>query len=270
MKRISPTYLYHSETTTTTSFSVKAGLIFLLSIWINHYAVAQSRVQQSKLQDRITAVENNLTENIQLNDAKAMNLQQRMKFYKIKGLSIAVIKDYKIDFVKSYGLADSALGIPVSEKTLFQAASISKSLNGLALVRLFNDRNLDLNADINEYLKSWKFPYDSLSKGKKISLSNLLSHTAGLSTSGFSGYEIGKPLPSITQILNGESPANSGAVRSKFAPGQRQQYSGGGVTISQCILTDITGEPYEKYLTEQVLRPLGMTSSTFAQPPTRY
>ena len=267
MKRINPSSLYHSDTTSIRSFKFKAGLICLLSILINHFAVAQSTVQQPKLQDRIRAVENNLTENIQLNDAKPMNLQQRMNFYKIKGLSLAVIKNYKIDFVKSYGMADSALGTAVSARTLFQAASISKSLNGLALLKLFKDRNLDVNANINDYLKSWKFPYDSLAKGKQITLLNLLSHTAGLSTSGFAGYEIGKPLPSITQILNGESPANSDPVRSKFAPGMRQQYSGGGVTISQRILTDLTGEPYEKYLTEQVLKPLGMTYSTFAQPP---
>jgi CubicO group peptidase (beta-lactamase class C family) len=106
-------------------------LLLFFSFLIFHDAAAQST-----LGDRITRVENSLTENIQFSGSKPMNLQERMKHYKVNGLSIAVIKDYKIDFVKAYGLADTELKIPVSDKTLFQAASISKSLNGLALMKL--------------------------------------------------------------------------------------------------------------------------------------
>jgi CubicO group peptidase (beta-lactamase class C family) len=222
---------------------------------------------QSTVEERIRAVENGLTENIIFGESKPMNVFDQMKRYKVNGLSIGVIKNYKVDFVKGYGLADTALKIPVTDKTLFQAASISKSLNGLAIVKLFRDRKLDLYADINTYLKSWKFPYDSVAQGKKINMASLLSHTAGLSVSGFAGYEKGKPIPSVIQVLNGAKPANSDPVRSRFAPGTREQYSGGGITISQQVLTDITGLPYEKFLAEQVLKPMGMNSSTFAQPP---
>jgi len=222
---------------------------------------------QSTVEERIRAVENGLTENIIFGESKPMNVFDQMKRYKVNGLSIGVIKNYKVDFVKGYGLADTALKIPVTDKTLFQAASISKSLNGLAIVKLFRDRKLDLYADINTYLKSWKFPYDSVAQGKKINMASLLSHTAGLSVSGFAGYEKGKPIPSVIQVLNGQKPANSDPVRSRFAPGTREQYSGGGITIAQQVLTDITGLPYEKFLAEQVLKPMGMNSSTFAQPP---
>jgi len=235
-------------------------LFFLIFIFSNTLA-------QSTVEDRIRRVENGLTENIQTSDSAPFNLLERMKHFNVQGLSIAVIKDYKVDFAKGYGFADTEKKIRVNDKTLFQAASISKSLNSLAILKLFKDRNLDLYADINTYLKSWKFPYDSISKGKKINMANLLSHTAGLNVHGFGGYEAGKPLPSVIQILNGESPANSEAVRSLFVPGTRQEYSGGGTTISQLVLTDITGQKYESYLMEQVLKPLGMLSSTFAQPP---
>lgn len=230
------------------------------------FFIFEKAIAQSSLQSRIIQVENSLTERIRFSGSKPMNIKDRMKFYKVPGLSIAVIKNYKIDFVKAYGMADAESGIPINDKTLFQAASISKSLNGLAIIKLFESKKLDLYADINQYLKSWKFPYDSLSKGKKISTANLLSHTAGLNVHGFAGYEKGKPLPSLIQILNGIPPANSAPIRSIFAPGLRDQYSGGGITISQLLLTDISGQPYEKYLAEQVLRPLGMLSSTFAQP----
>ncbi|MEJ7559033.1 MAG: serine hydrolase [Pedobacter sp.] len=226
-----------------------------------------SSFAQSILQQRIKQVENSLTENLRTQDAAAFNLQKRMEYYKVKGLSIAVIKDYKIDWAKAYGLSDAESKTPVTVSTLFQAASISKSLNAVGVMKLFSSRNLNLFADINTYLSSWKFPYDSLSGGKKINVANLLSHTAGLSIHGFGGYEQGSPLPSAIQILNGDKPANSDPVRSVFAPGLRQQYSGGGITITQLLMTDISKQPYEQYMEQQVLRPLGMRSSTFAQPP---
>jgi CubicO group peptidase (beta-lactamase class C family) len=251
----------------TTTFNIRLSLFPVLAL-VFLFIIIQHSTAQTTAQQRIDQVENSLSENLQITGTKAMNLQERMKYYKINGLSIAVIHNYKIDFVKAYGFADSAQNIPVTNNTLFQAASISKSLNALAIIKLFHDRKLDLYADINTYLKSWKFPYDSLSKGKKISTANLLSHTAGLNVHGFGGYETSSPLPTTIQILNGETPANSRAVRSVFAPGTHQQYSGGGITISQLLLTDITGQPYEKYLNGQILKPLAMTGSTFSQPPT--
>ncbi|HXO76376.1 MAG TPA: serine hydrolase, partial [Puia sp.] len=129
------------------------------------------------------------------------------------------------------------------------------------------EKKLDLYADINTYLTGWKFPYDSLSKGKKISVANLLSHTGGLTVHGFPGYEHGKDRPTIEQILDGKTPSNSPAVRSMYEPGLRSEYSGGGITISQLILTNVTHQAYDEYMKKEVLQPLGMTSSTYAQPP---
>ncbi|MDN3585975.1 serine hydrolase [Pedobacter aquatilis] len=177
------------------------------------------------------------------------------------------MRDYKVDFAKAYGMADSARQTKASIHTLFQAASISKSFNALAIIKLFHDKKLDLYIDINTYLKNWKFPYDSLSNGKKINTANLLSHTAGLSVHGFGGYEASAALPTTIQILNGIKPANSDPVRSQFAPGEKMQYSGGGTTISQQLLTDLTGKPYQDYLNNTILKALAMNESTFAQPP---
>ncbi|MGC4036976.1 MAG: serine hydrolase domain-containing protein [Chitinophagaceae bacterium] len=115
--------------------------------------------------------------------------------------------------------------------------------------------------------KSWKFPYDSLSGNKKITLANLLSHSAGLSVHGFAGYTPGDTLPTIFQILNGQKPANSPAIRSEFEPSKKFQYSGGGTTISQLMLTETSGMKYEDFLKKEVLTPIGMTNSFFNQPP---
>jgi CubicO group peptidase (beta-lactamase class C family) len=191
----------------------------------------------------------------------------RMAYYHIKGVSIAVIHNYKMEWAKGYGWADDSLKIPVTTQTLFQAGSISKSLNSIGVLELVQEKKIDLFTDINTYLKSWQFPYDSLSKGKKITIANLLSHSAGLTVHGFGGYEKGSAIPTLEQVLDGKTPANSAAVRSKYEPGLKYEYSGGGTTISQLIVMDVTGEPYDKYMYENVLKPLGMTSSTYQQPP---
>ena len=116
-------------------------------------------------------------------------------------------------------------------------------------------------------MKRWKFPYDILSKGKKVNTFNLLSHTAGLTVHGFPGYKITDTLPSLAEILDGKKPANTSAVRSAFEPGLKFQYSGGGTTISQLLVEDITGQDYALYMQEKVLKPLGMKISSYQQPP---
>lgn len=217
--------------------------------------------------DKQKQVEKNLVGAIQLSGETPWTIQERMAHYKIPGLSIAVIQNYKLVWAKGYGWANDSLKIPVTTQTLFQAASISKSLNGVGVLKLVQDKKLDLHTDINTYLTSWHFPYDSLAKGKKITVANLLSHTAGLTVHGFPGYQQGIPLPTVIQILDGAKPANTAPVRSMFEPGLKSQYSGGGTTISQLIVMDVTHQPYADYMKKEVLRPLGMTASTFSQPP---
>jgi len=180
---------------------------------------------------------------------------------------IKLVENNLGDWVKGYGWADVDEKRPVTEKTLFQAASISKSLNGVGVLKLVQDGKLDLYTDINQYLKSWKFPYDSVSGGKPITLSALLSHTAGLTIHGFPGYAQGDTLPSVQQVVDGQKPANTEAVRSFIEPGTRVVYSGGGTTITQQIVTDVTGRPYDEYMQKNVIDPMGMKSSSYRQPP---
>ena len=194
-------------------------------------------------------------------------LQEKMAYYKIKGLSIAVINNYQIEWAKGYGWADSAEQRPVTTETLFEPGSISKSINALGVLKLVQDKKIDLNTDINNYLTSWKFPYDSLSKNKKITVANLLSHTAGLTVHGFLGYYNGDSLPTVVQTLDGKKPATNSPVRSQFEPGLKYQYSGGGIMVSQLIAMDVTHQPYDKYISENVFQPIGMTNSSFTQPP---
>jgi CubicO group peptidase (beta-lactamase class C family) len=228
---------------------------------------AQEKKYSPEIELKIKEVENNLVLQVRIDGEPNQTLKERMNFYHVNAVSIAVIKDYKIEWARGYGWADSVDQRRVTTGTLFQAGSISKSLNAVAVLKMGQDKKLNLYADVNDYLTTWKFPYDSLSKSKKITLANLLSHTAGLSVHGFPGYEKGNSIPTLVQVLNGERPANTAAVRSAFEPGLKYEYSGGGTTISQLILQDITGKPYDEFMWENVLKPMGMKNSFFTQPP---
>lgn len=236
------------------------NIIFLLLLSFSSFA--------QTVDHKIKIFESNLNHWDQ-SKAKKYPLKDRMAFYNANAVSIAVIKDFKIEWVKAYGFADVSEKRMATSQTLFQAASISKSINSLGILKLAQEGKLNLDDDINNHLKTWKFPYDELSKGKKITIANLLSHKAGLSVHGFGGYEKGAELPTTIQILDGLKPSNSIAVRSIFEPDFKVEYSGGGTTISQLILENTTPEKYEDYLLKNILIPLGMNSSSFNQPPSK-
>lgn len=237
----------------------KLNIIILLFLSINIFS--------QNVNDKIKIFENDFFHWDK--SKKKSSLKDRMAFYSANAVSIAVIKDYKIEWVKAYGFADASEKRLATPQTLFQAGSISKTINSLGILKLVQEGKLGLDDDINNYLKTWKFPYDDVSKGKKITIGNLLNHNAGLSVHGFGGYEKGAALPTTIQTLDGLSPSNSGAVRSVFEPGLKFQYSGGGTTISQLIIENTTGEKYEDYILKNVLTPLEMNNSSFSQPPAK-
>lgn len=245
-------------------FRMIIGILAFIQV---SFVYAQNATYSKEIQKKIKQVEESLFKDKPNENAQKWKLIERMEHYDVYGLSVAIIKDYKIEWAKAYGWADAAEKRPVTTETLFQAASLSKSLNAVGLLKLVHDKKLTLDADINNYLTTWKFPYDEKSKDKKINVANLLSHSAGLTVHGFPGYEVGDKLPTISEILDGKKPANTSAVRSQFEPGLKTQYSGGGTTISQLIVMDITKVPYAQYMWNNVLKPMGMLNSTYAQPP---
>src|SRR6185312_6405282 len=101
-----------------------------------------------------------------------------------------------------------------------------------------------LDADINDYLTSWKLPASDAAKGKAITLRHLLTHTGGTTVSGFPGYAAGVTVPSTPQVLTGGPPANTPAVRIDAEPGVAWRYSGGGFTIMQLAAMDVSGKTF--------------------------
>ena len=215
---------------------------------------------------RIKRVEEGLLPTVLIKGDSAWSIADRMKFHKAPGLSIAVIKDFKIDWARAYGVKDIETNEPVTTETLFQAGSISKSVNAMVAMKKVEEGKLSLDEPINNKLVSWKLPENEFTKTRKVTLRNLLSHTAGTTVHGFPGYAVTEKLPTVVQVLDGTSPANTAAVRVDFEPGSKFRYSGGGTTISQLAITDVEKKPYPEIAKQTVLDPLQMKNSTYSNP----
>jgi CubicO group peptidase (beta-lactamase class C family) len=195
-----------------------------------------------------------------------MDLLHVMKLYNVPGLSIAVIDNYKMVWAKGYGVIESGSSTPVTPKTMFQAGSISKPVAATGALYLAEHGKLVLDENVNEKLKTWRVPENDFTKNDKITLRRLMSHTAGLTVHGFPGYDTNDPLPTLVQIFNGEKPANTAPIRVDIVPGTKEVYSGGGVTIEQQLMMDVTGKTFPALMRELVLDKLGMADSSYEQP----
>jgi CubicO group peptidase (beta-lactamase class C family) len=192
-------------------------------------------------------------------------LAERMAYHTVPGVSLAVIHDYQVMWASGFGVREAGNPEPVTARTLFQAASISKPVAAVAALRLVQDGTLDLDRDVNDYLTHWQVPANGRWQ-PRVTLRHLLSHSAGLTVHGFPGYRRDRPLPTLLQILAGEPPANSLPIRVNAVPGTQFRYAGGGYVVLQQLLEDVTGLSFSDLLRALVFEPLGMRDSTYEQP----
>ena len=196
----------------------------------------------------------------------SFTIEELLKKRKVPGVSVAVIRDYKIAWAQGYGIADVETGDVVTTDTLFQAASISKPVAAMAALRAVQDGRFDLDDKINNLLKSWQLPENELTNARAVTPRMLLSHTGGTTVHGFPGYHPDRPVPTVPQLLSGEKPSNTSAVFVNLAPTTEWRYSGGGTVIMQLALTDLYQKDFPSIVRELVLDPIGMTQSGFDQP----
>ncbi len=200
----------------------------------------------------------------------ASTIDELLVRMRVPGVSVAVIKDYRIDWAKAWGLTDVKTGAKVRTDSMFQAASISKPVAAMASLKAVQDGKFTLDQDINTILKSWKLPLINPKGGNfqgPVTPRMLMSHTSGLGDGfGFPGYAPGATRPTIAQVLDGVAPSVLGPVRMERAPLTGYKYSGGGVSVQQLALTDTLGKALTVIMQETVLGPLRMANSTFAQP----
>ena len=197
--------------------------------------------------------------------ANAATLEDRMARTHTPAVGIAVIDDFKLAGVEAFGVHEAGVSDIAGKNSLFLAGSISKPVFATAIMLLVQQGVIDLDEDINEYLKSWKIPANN-GWQPRITLRHILSHTAGLTVHGFRGYLISEAIPTLPQILNGEQPANSPKVEVNIMPGVQFRYSGGGTTVAQLAITEHLNESFPDVMKRLVFEPLGMNNSTFENP----
>lgn len=200
-------------------------------------------------------------------ELRSLTLEAVMKKLGVPGMSLAVVADSQVHWSKAYGVSDAASGTPVTPETRFQAASISKPLTAIAILRLVEQGELSLDTDVNAYLKSWKVPRCAGCDRAPVTLRSLISHTSGADDGfGFPGYAPDAPLPTVVEMIEGRPPSITGAVPFVRPPFTFHRYSGGGYLILQLVLSDVLRRPFDQIMRDLVLEPLGMRHSSFAQP----
>lgn len=253
------------------SLRLMVGMVLLVGAFAGRlprdFSTSATIQNKSSVVERIARVESGLLPAVILKDQSAtMTLAERMRYYKVPGVSVAVINEGKIEWAKGYGVTEVDGSTPVTADTMFQAASISKPVAAMGMLALVEKGLLSLDEDVNSKLKSWKVPDNDFTKEQKVTLRRLASHSAGLTVHGFRGYAAGEAVPTTVQVLDGEKPANSAAVRVNVLPGSLWRYSGGGITVMQLLMTESTGKSFPALMQEVVLGKIGMKNSTYEQP----
>lgn len=244
--------------------------LFLLISTLS-FSCEKKESESTSIEDEIARIENGLIPAILIkgDSVVRMNIYDRMEHYNVPGLSIAVVKDGELRWAKGYGLANTETGDSVDIFTLFQAGSISKPIAALGALKLVQEGKMLLDADINTYLTNWKVPNSKFTQTEKVTLERLLTHTAGMTVHGFPGYSQTDTFPDITTVLDGKG--NTPAIFVDTIPGSIWRYSGGGYTVMEKAVEDVSGQALEVYLAENIIAPIGMSNSTYGQPlPEKY
>lgn len=184
------------------------------------------------------------------------------KSYGVPGVSIGIIEKGEVKYILNYGFQDEKQKKPLSNSTLFQAASMSKSLTAWGIMKLVEEGKLSLNDPVEKYLTRWHLPESQFNKDK-ITIKSLLSHTAGLSVHGYLGIDPKKEVFSVEKSLSGNGFMNQ-PLKIINEPGSEVIYSGGGYTLLQLIIEEVTGMTFSQYMDKEILKPLGMENSSYS------
>ncbi len=226
----------------------------------------QNPVYTPEVEERIQRVINNLQVETAFPDVyESKSLSDQMVHYHTPGVSIAVINNGRIEWARGFGARSENTLDSVNVHTLFEAGSVSKPIFALTVMRLRERGILDLDKDVNEYLTSWKIPANA-GWQPVVTLRQLLSHTAGTTVHGFPGYLITESVPTIPQLLNGESPANTSPVKVNIMPGTAFRYSGGGTTVAMLTVMDVIKKPFPSIVEDELFGPMKLPHSTYSQP----
>lgn len=236
--------------------------IFILIILFQ--SCTEKSVEKSTA-DLIQEVETGLTTRVHIAGDSTWTIEERMEHYGIPGVSIAVIHEGKIAWAKGYGVMDKESKVPVTTETLFQAAATSMPVSAFGALQLAEAKGLDLDENINSYLKSWQVPDNEFTKEEEVTLRNILNHSAGIHPRGTGSYRQTEELPTLLEILNGSAPASNEAITVNKVPGESVRFAYASYVPLQQMMKDVEGKNFHEIMHKYVLQPLGMNNSTYNQ-----
>ena len=242
---------------------MRRGFLWTAAIGVCLVGCAQFSLQTKTPAERFpperTTLESGLVRIVTFEGEEGLraSLEERRAELGVPAVSVAVLRDGEIHWAGAYGS-------DVDESTLFQAASLSKTVAAAGLITLANERGVSLDDDL-----SGDLPADLIATinpgGIPLTLRKLLSHTNGAAVSGFPGYPAGSAVPTTQEVVLGAGPTNTDPVLISPNPDGERRYSGGGYTIAQLWAETVTGETFPALMQRLVLEPVGMPRSTFSQ-----
>lgn len=249
---------------------VRPAAVVCLSLAVSACATAKPRVSaDADLRQRIAVMERGLRPMV-LEPGQALphwTLAERMAHHQVPGLAVAILRNGEVVYAAGYGVREAGTKDLVDGDTLFSSGSVSKMVTAAMTLRLVDQGKLALDTDVNTYLRRWKIPAaPEITHDKKPTLRMLMSHTSGLGQHGFKDYEPGQPLPTALQTLDGLPPAKNPPVRFEYEPGSRAQYSGGGTTVTQVLIEDVTQKSFSEMAQALVFDPLQLKRANFENP----
>src|SRR5688572_29443505 len=228
--------------------AIVIGIVFAEAYWFGQPAVVRGDVR---------SIENHLVS----------KLREAADDRKLGSAALVLVHRGKIVAEHGFGIANAETRTAVRpDGTLYQLASVSKAVTAWGVMKLVQDGRIGLDEPVLRHLKRWRFEGSEPFRDK-VTVRHLLSHTAGLDDGlGYGGFLPGEAMQTIEQSLASAKDSTVGQSRSVKVvrePGTAISYSGGGYTVLQLLIEDVTGRPFADYMKETVLQPLGMTRATF-------
>ncbi|MEI5934998.1 serine hydrolase domain-containing protein [Bacillus albus] len=199
---------------------------------------------------------------------KSNNIYEKMNQYSVAGLSLAIMRDAKLDETIAFGTLESGTTRTVTTNSIFNSCSISKFITTMLVLTLSDQEIIHLDEDINDRLTSWNIPTNLFTSQKKFTLRNLLSHQSGIidPPNSFGHYTFAQGRPNMSELLAGKTSYCSVPIEITYKPKSEFHYSDANFCIIELLLEDITGKPFNLLLEEYIIQPLQLKNSMLFPP----
>lgn len=199
---------------------------------------------------------------------KNSTIHEQMQQYPVAGLSLAIIRNGKLDYAEGFGLLETGTARKVTVNSVFNACSISKFLTAMLVLKLTDQGMLDLDENVNKKLVSWKIPENEFTCNKKVTIRNLLSHQSGNidPSNSFDLFHPAQGKPTMLELLQGNTPYCPLPIEASYEPESEFHYSDAGFCILEQLIEDVTGKSFERLVKEFIFESLNMEHSTLESP----